>query len=59
MAKTFLWIEDRKGKASYTFWENFMKQLCPDVIVESKKNNSEDVYKRQDTVCLAASICSC
>ena len=41
MAKTFLWIEDRKGKASYTFWENFMKQLCPDVIVESKKNNSE------------------
>ena len=41
MAKTFLWIEHRKGKASYTFWENFMKQLCPDVIVESKKNNSE------------------
>lgn len=41
MAKTFLWIEDRKGKASYTFWENLMKQLCPDVIVESKKNNSE------------------
>ena len=41
MAKTFLWIEDRKGKASYTFWKNFMKQLCPDVIVESKKNNSE------------------
>lgn len=41
MAKTFLWIEDRKGKASYTFWENFMNQLCPKVIVESKKNNSE------------------
>ena len=41
MAKTFLWIEDRKGKASYIFWENFMKQLCPEVIVESKKNNSE------------------
>ena len=41
MAKTYLWIEDRKGKASYTFWENFMKQLCSDVIVESKKNNSE------------------
>ena len=41
MAKTFLWIEDRKGKASYIFWENLMKQLCPDVIVESKKNNSE------------------
>ena len=41
MAKTFLWIEDRKGKASYTFWLNLMKQLCSDVIVESKKNNSE------------------
>ena len=41
MAKTFLWIEDRKGKASYTFWENFMKQLSPNIIVESKKNNSE------------------
>lgn len=41
MSKIFLWIEDRKGKASYTFWENFMKQLCPEVIVESKKNNSE------------------
>lgn len=41
MAKTYLWIEDRKGKASYTFWTNFMGQLCPDVIVESKKNNSE------------------
>ena len=41
MAKTFLWIEDRKGKASYTFWLNLMKHLCPDVIIESKKNNSE------------------
>ena len=41
MAKTYFWIEDRKGKASYIFWENFMKQLFPDVIVESKKNNSE------------------
>ena len=41
MAKTFLWIEDRKGKARYTFWANLMKQLCSDVIVESKKNNSE------------------
>ena len=41
MARTFLWIEDHKGKASYTFWENFMRQLCPKVIVESKKNNSE------------------
>jgi hypothetical protein len=41
MAKTYLWIEDRKGKASYTFGISFMEQLCPDVIVESKKNNSE------------------
>lgn len=41
MAKTYLWIEDRKGKASYTFWTSFMEQLCPYVIVESKKNNSE------------------
>lgn len=41
MAKTFLWIEDRKGKASYQFWKNLMKQLCPDVMVESKRNNSE------------------
>ncbi len=41
MSKTFLWIEDRKGKASYTFWESLMKQLCPEMIVESKKNNSE------------------
>ncbi len=39
--KTYLWIEDRKGKASYTFWQILMQQLCPDVIVESKKNNSE------------------
>lgn len=38
---TYLWIEDRRGKAAYTFWDNFMKQLCPDVVVESKKNNSE------------------
>lgn len=52
MAKTYLWIEDRKEKASYTFWENFMRQLCPDVIVESKKNNSElvkSVRTLQDT----------
>lgn len=41
MSKTFLWIEDRKGKSGYTFWKTFMGQLFPDVIVESKKNNSE------------------
>lgn len=39
--KTFLWIEDHKGKASYLFWENFIRQLFPEIIVESKKNNSE------------------
>jgi hypothetical protein len=39
--KTYLWIEDRKGKSGYIFWETFMKQLCPEVLVESKKNNSE------------------
>lgn len=41
MSKIFLWIEDRKGKASYIFWNTFLKQLCPDIEVESKKNNSE------------------
>ena len=39
--KTFLWIEDRKGKSSYKFWKCLMGELYPDVIVESKKNNSE------------------
>lgn len=39
--KTYLWIEDRKGKAGYMFWEMLMQELYPDVIVESKKNNSE------------------
>ena len=40
-SKTFIWIEDRKGKASYIFWSNFLKQLLPDIVMESKKNNSE------------------
>lgn len=40
-SKTFLWIEDRKGKASYIFWNCLVKQLYPDILVESKKNNSE------------------
>lgn len=39
--KTYLWIEDRKGKASYIFWTTLMQYLWPEVIVESKKNNSE------------------
>lgn len=41
LSKTFLWIEDRKGKASYIFWNSLLNQLCPDIIVESKKNSSE------------------
>jgi hypothetical protein len=40
-SNTHLWIEDRKGKSGYIFWEIFMKQLFPEVLVESKKNNSE------------------
>lgn len=39
--KTYLWIEDRKGKSSYVFWQIFMEQLCSEIVVESKKNNSE------------------
>ena len=39
--KTYLWVEDRKGKSGYIFWKTLMEQLCPEVIVESKKNNSE------------------
>ena len=39
--KTYLWIEDRIGKASYKFWTTFMHELCPEVIVESKRNNRE------------------
>lgn len=40
-SKTFLWIEDRKEKAGYIFWESLLKELCPNVEVVSKKNNSE------------------
>lgn len=36
-SKTFLWIEDRKDKASYMFWETLLSHLCPNVQVESKK----------------------
>ena len=39
--KTYLWIEDRIGKASYKFWTTFMHEVCPKVIVESKMNNRE------------------
>lgn len=47
-AKTYLWIEDKEGKASYVFWNTMMQNLCPDVIVESKKNNSELVKAVRD-----------
>ena len=40
-AKTYLWIEDRIGKASYKFWTILMHEICPEVIVESKMNNRE------------------
>lgn len=52
MPKTYLWIEDRKDKAGYTFWCTLMDQLYPKVVVESKKNNSElvkSVKKLDDT----------
>lgn len=39
--KTFLWIEDRKDKSGYIFWKCMMQQLYPEIVVESKKNNSE------------------
>lgn len=44
MAKTFLWIEKRNEKESYIFGVNFMKQLCSDVIVESKKIGEWTVF---------------
>ena len=40
-SRTFLWLEDRKGKAGYLFWETLMKYIAPHVTVESRKNNSE------------------
>lgn len=51
-AKKFLWIEDRKDKASYRFWKSLLSQLCPDVVLESKQNSSElvrAVRKLDDT----------
>lgn len=41
LMKTYLWIEDRKDKSGYIFWQTFMGQLCPEIVLESKKNNSE------------------
>lgn len=39
--KTYLWIEDRKNKSGYIFWQTLLGQLCPEIVLESKKNNSE------------------
>lgn len=39
--KTYLWIEDRENKSGYTFWKNFLDCIFPDVILESKENNSK------------------
>lgn len=41
LVKTYLWIEDRKDKSAYTFWLTLLGQLCPEIVLESKKNNSE------------------
>lgn len=41
LMKTYLWIEYRKEKSSNIFWQTFMGQLCPEIVVKSKKNNSE------------------
>ena len=40
-SRTFLWIEDRKEKAGFIFGKRLLQQLCPDIKVESKTNNSE------------------
>ncbi len=39
--KTYLWIEDRKNKSGYIFWQTLLGQLCPEIVLESKTNNSE------------------
>lgn len=39
--KTYLWIEDRKDKSGFIFWQTLLGQLCPEIVLESKKNNSE------------------
>ncbi len=47
--KTYLWVEDRKGRSGYTFWKNFMEELFLNVIVESKQNNSR-LVRRVETL---------
>lgn len=46
--KTYLWIEDRKNKSGYIFWQTLLGQLCPEIVLESKQNNSELVKAVKD-----------
>ncbi len=43
-----LWIEDKEGKSGFIFWKTFMRELFPEINVESKKNNSELVKAVKD-----------
>lgn len=40
MKKVYFWTEDREGKSGYTFWQHFLSELFPAVILESKGNNA-------------------
>ena len=46
--KTYLWIEDRKNKSGYIFWQTLLGRLCPEIVLESKQNNSELVKAVKD-----------
>lgn len=50
MAK-YLFTEDHEGKSGYIFWKTLMKELFPDVIVESKQNN-RGVWRRCNAYCI-------
>ena len=39
--KIYLWLEDREEKSGFIFWKTMMQQLFSEVVVQSKKNNSE------------------
>lgn len=40
MKKIYFWTEDKEGKSGYTFWQHFLGELFPSVILESKGNNA-------------------
>ena len=40
MKKIYFWTEDKEGKSGYTFWQHFLNELFPTVILESKGNNA-------------------